>query len=78
MNSTGHCSIITGNYGTVGTGWFNNTWAGNFGGGAAPTGLIAGGHEVGTSFGQFTNSTAQDVGFRVNYYDAAGAPQAAE
>jgi hypothetical protein len=77
MGSSGHCSIITGTYGTVGTGWLGNIWTGNFGGGTAPTGkLIAGGHEVAAS-GQFTNTGTSNVEFRANYYDTAG-PQTAQ
>ncbi len=77
MNSAGHCGIILGGGGSVGTGWFSNTWTGNFGSGSAMGTLIAGGHEVGTS-GQFLTSTAQNVGLRVNYFNAGGAPQSAQ
>lgn len=76
MMSAGHCAIILGSATRVGTGWFENHWTGNFGSGTAPTGPVAGGHEVGTSNGQFLSSTAQTVEFRVNVHDPAGAPKA--
>jgi hypothetical protein len=75
MMSAGHCAIILGASNRVGTGWFENHWTGNFGSGTAPTGPVAGGHEVGTAFGQFLSSTAQPVEFRVNVHEPAGAPK---
>lgn len=77
MGSAGHCSIILGSSTSVGTGYVDGTWTGNFGSGAVEGVLIAGGHEVGTSYRQFATSAAQDVAFRVNHYDTAGAPQSA-
>jgi hypothetical protein len=75
MMSAGHCAIILGSAGRIGTGWFENHWTGNFGSGSAPTGPVAGGHEVGTAFGQFLSNTGQPVEFRVNVHDPAGAPR---
>jgi hypothetical protein len=75
MMSAGHCAIILGSAGRIGTGWFENHWTGNFGSGSAPTGPVAGGHEVGTSFGQFLSASPQLVEFRVNVHDPAGAPK---
>lgn len=79
MNSPEHCAIILGDFGTVGTGTLGTYWSGNFAGtGSAPGTLAAGGHEVGTSFGQFTNTSAQSVAFRVNYAHPAGGPQSTQ
>jgi hypothetical protein len=79
MNSAGHCAIILGDHATVGAGAFDTTWTGNFGGpGPAPGALVAGGHEVGTGYGQFTGAAAQSVAFRANYFHPAGGPQSAQ
>ncbi len=77
MGSNGHCEIILSSSRSVGSGWLANTWTGNFGNNGNLAGsLIAGGHEVGTA-GQFTTDAGQDVAFRVNYFNTAGAPQLA-
>lgn len=79
MNSAEHCDIILGNYGTVGAGAVDGYWTANLGAaGPGPGVLVAGGHEVGAGFGQFTSAAAQPVEFRVNYADAGGGPQSAQ
>jgi uncharacterized protein YkwD len=79
MNSIEHCDIVLGNHGTVGTGAVGGYWTANFGAaGPAPGVLVAGGHEVGAGFGQFTSAAAQPVEFRVHYAHAGGGPQAAQ
>ncbi|MBM4377958.1 MAG: CAP domain-containing protein, partial [Deltaproteobacteria bacterium] len=75
MMSPGHCAIILGSASRVGTGWYENHWTGNFASGALATGPVAGGHEVGASFGQFLSAGPQPVEFRLNHHDPAGAPR---
>lgn len=77
LNSSGHCGRILGAYGAVGTGVAGIS-TGNFAdlSGSIPV-LVAGGHEVGSWYGEFTSSTAADVGFRANYYHTGGGPRSA-
>ncbi len=76
MMSDGHCKNILNAHGQLGVGHFatNNYWTENFGSGGSLAGsLIAGSHEP-----QLTTTATLSVEFRANYYNTAGAPQAAQ